>query len=216
MRTIEDYARAIVADPRDMDLRAVFADFLEDRDDPRAELARIPFKLSQAQPYESEWRNLQALDGRLTRKHGPFLAAPKGLKPTLMRGGFLEGAEVSLARLLREPELLREAPLLQLQIRGHMKPKQATSLAKLWPRLPKIDRIHWLLQTTESLQIRLFTELNLEHLQALRIHSTPVTRVVLNAITQLSSLRRLRELVYTGVMDTAAMAAIDSSPCCLR
>jgi uncharacterized protein (TIGR02996 family) len=144
----DGFIRAILDDPEDDLPRLVYADWLEERGDPRGELIRLQCELeriggSPTDPAAAAHR--EALSDRLRellRKHGPEWAAPLERFGRLAqfqppRRGFVEAAYLAAETLLtRAGEVFQVTPLLREvavdRVAGHLAAlAQAPSLARL-------------------------------------------------------------------------------------
>ncbi len=118
-----DFIRAILAAPDDDTPRLVFADWLEERGDPRGEFIRVQCALAREDNRTGrQHRELSARQSELVRAHPEWVrpVEPLGLIGTdpdrsgLFRRGFVEDlATVAGTFLARGDELFRAAPLLR-------------------------------------------------------------------------------------------------------
>ena len=70
MCTATTFLQAIRDDPADDDLRLVFADWLDEHDDPRGEVMRLEVTLSRLAPDDPERDRLGEHSGELQRRAG--------------------------------------------------------------------------------------------------------------------------------------------------
>jgi uncharacterized protein (TIGR02996 family) len=109
---------AVLGDPEDDTVRLVYADWLEERGDPRAEFIRAQCAAARAAPGDPRLGDLRARAERLLREHGSEWCAPLGLGPEQceFRRGFVEAVAVRADRFLERPEaLFRSAPVRRVQ-----------------------------------------------------------------------------------------------------
>jgi uncharacterized protein (TIGR02996 family) len=76
MTTTDTFLQAILQDPEDDPLRLVFADWLEEHDDPRAEFIRVQCELARLTEGDPRGLGLQARERQLLADHGRAWVAP--------------------------------------------------------------------------------------------------------------------------------------------
>ena len=74
---LKDFVQAIIEEPDVDDHRLILADWLEERDDPRAELIRLQFEMKTIEKSNPKWARLRSRELKLLRAHGGFGTAPK-------------------------------------------------------------------------------------------------------------------------------------------
>jgi uncharacterized protein (TIGR02996 family) len=118
----EAFLQAIVANPDDDMPRLVYADWLEERGDPRGEFIRLQWTVAQL-PAGPERRELEARARYLLGRHerewlGPIRAMGiRGEATELFRGGLVESVTISTPDLLKHAdELFRLAPIRHLRL----------------------------------------------------------------------------------------------------
>jgi uncharacterized protein (TIGR02996 family) len=75
MKTVDSFIEGIFADPEDISLRLVFADWLEERGDPRAEYVRLDCQLAALPADEARQEQLLRRKKRLQRSYPELLCA---------------------------------------------------------------------------------------------------------------------------------------------
>ncbi|MDB4614677.1 TIGR02996 domain-containing protein, partial [bacterium] len=96
----QQFIDEIIANPNDETLRIVFADFLEDTGDPRAELIRLQFQRTELSRFDPARNRLRARELKLLRAYGGFGKTPPTIKATQRNGGFIDGIECTITRFL--------------------------------------------------------------------------------------------------------------------
>ena len=96
----------IINHPRDDAARLVFADYLEEVGDPRAELIRIQFALQDLAPHDKRRRSLRSRERQVAKKHGLFTNVPKEAKVVDTCGGFVDSVEMTVTRFLKHHQTL--------------------------------------------------------------------------------------------------------------
>ena len=103
----------------DSDLpRLMYADWLEERSDPRGELIRVQCLLARMSPMAGGWAELEARERRLLSDHyEAWIEEPlvlNGVRRAEFRRGFVESLEVDADHWLAQlPLLLERAPLVR-------------------------------------------------------------------------------------------------------
>src|SRR5437867_9522836 len=65
----EGFLRAIIEEPDDVGLRLIYADWLEERGDPRGEFIRVQCQLEETDEYDPHWTELKARERELLAVH---------------------------------------------------------------------------------------------------------------------------------------------------
>jgi uncharacterized protein (TIGR02996 family) len=114
------FLRAIQANPGDVALRLVYADFLEERGDPRAELIRIHCELAAMPPGDPRRHPLQIRGRSWWNRHGrTAFPALHRCKSHELRLGLVETITLSPTRFLdHAAELFRLGPLCRVTLAG--------------------------------------------------------------------------------------------------
>jgi uncharacterized protein (TIGR02996 family) len=111
--------QAILDDPVDDAARLVYADWLEERGDPRAEFIRLQYERAALPPGDRRRAELEARESRLLAEHGFQWRAgiPLGVECRFRRG-FVEEIELSVRAFLAwNTELFRRAPIRRARLR---------------------------------------------------------------------------------------------------
>ncbi len=114
----EDFWPAILADPGVMS-RLVYADWLEEQGDPRAEFIRVQCELAQLTDDAPRWAGLKARETELLERHGQAWQAPlrRLVRGASFRCGFVEEVTMEAAVFLQRAEnLYRLAPVRYLRV----------------------------------------------------------------------------------------------------
>jgi uncharacterized protein (TIGR02996 family) len=117
MNQDESFLRSIQQSPDDDSARLVYADWLEERGDPRAEFIRIQCARARMAPDDEGLVQLRARETELLAKNAKDWCAPLGLEPDQcqFRRGFVEALEIHADRFLEDHERLFEvAPICQI------------------------------------------------------------------------------------------------------
>lgn len=115
----DDFIKEIVQNPHDETLRLVFADFLEDQGDPRAEMIRLQFQRQEMSRFDSARDRIRARELKLLRAHGGFGRTPPNIKAMTRHGGFIDGIECTKTRFLKnQKEIFQSAPIRYVQLKG--------------------------------------------------------------------------------------------------
>lgn len=122
-----EFLQAVIAQPLNMDVRRVYADWLEEQGDPRADFIRVQFELAQLRTRSRESTSavaaLQTREKALLQKHGRYwngllhrflartpLAHAVGRRQPIRswryRRGFVEDLRVTAQAFLDHPEIL--------------------------------------------------------------------------------------------------------------
>src|SRR5262245_22184272 len=120
--THEDaFLRAVLADPDDDAPRLIYADWLEERGDPKGEFIRVQCALAKMAPDDDARPELEDRERELLEEHEPTWAAPlRGLVENWrFRRGFVDHVTLPALQFLdRAAALYRLIPLQKLSLRG--------------------------------------------------------------------------------------------------
>jgi uncharacterized protein (TIGR02996 family) len=117
MTEVEAFLQAIVENPDDDGPRLIFADWLEERGDPRAEFIRVQCALADTRPDNSRRAELKQRERALLRQHQEQWIQPlRGLiTGWLFRRGFVEMIWVRGPRFLKYAgTLFEQAPICEV------------------------------------------------------------------------------------------------------
>lgn len=115
----QSFIDEIIASPRDEAARLVFADYLEEVGDPRAELIRIQFELGDLAPFDKRRQKLRTRERRVARQHGWFTSVPKEAIVRDTYGGFIDSVEMTVTRFLKHHEaLFSSSPIRKVALKG--------------------------------------------------------------------------------------------------
>src|SRR5262249_53245590 len=111
MRDGDDLLPGILETPDDDAPRLVYADWLEERGDPRAEFIRGQCAAARMAADDHRLPALRERERQLLAEHAQHWCAPLGLEPGQceFRRGFVEAVQIHAGRFLEHPEALFEA-----------------------------------------------------------------------------------------------------------
>jgi len=118
-RTNEDMVRHILDNPDDVAARLVYADWLDEHDNPRGEFIRVQCRLAELEEEDPEWRALEARERELWAAHGKAWReeAPAWPHSVRFRRGFAEEVQCPAKAFLRQGAgLFRRAPIISLTL----------------------------------------------------------------------------------------------------
>jgi uncharacterized protein (TIGR02996 family) len=223
----EDFLEAIRAAPDDDGPRLVYADWLDERGDPRGEFIRLQIALAGIPaddpgrtPLERQERRL--LNANWGRWGGPLRAL--GVERFSFGRGFIEAVATNIDTLLRSgEELFRLAPVRTLRVSGGQDQLPVLTAhvpilgrvrrldLSLWGltgeglrmlvRSPNLERLEGLVLRNNHLgghDLAAFAELGSQSLTHLDLSINPVGDVGTEHLTTLPSLANLRELLLRG------------------
>jgi len=113
----DGFLQAMLETPDDDALRLVYADWLEERGDPRAEFIRVQCAAAHMAADDQRRHALQAREKQLFTEYARDWCGPLGLEPDQceFRRGFVEAVEIHADRFLECPEaLFRVAPIREI------------------------------------------------------------------------------------------------------
>jgi uncharacterized protein (TIGR02996 family) len=135
--SLEDaFLRAVLADPDDDEPRLVYADWLEERDDPRGEFIRLQCILARLAGSDPIRAALAARERQLLRRHGhKWAGACRGFVHGFERG-FVELVRADARTFLDRAELVfRAAPVRRVKL------DRAVGLARRLATCPALARL---------------------------------------------------------------------------
>ena len=170
MREFESLLQSVLEHPLDDHAKLVFADYLEEHDDPRAELIRLQLELCDLPEYSARYATLKKKERKLFREHGAFGSAPSVGKVLSYHGGFVNGLQITIPRFraLHE-EIFANAPITDVTLTGSFAglPKLAS-----YEGLRQIRRLNLRVpQCTDEKILPLLLSPHLTELRELRIGS---------------------------------------------
>src|SRR5262245_52142937 len=113
------FLQAILENPDDDTPRLVYADWLEERDDPRGEFIRVQCRLAELDEDDPQRRDLQRREYELLANHWGEWAGPLvgRVRRWRYRRGFVEQVRMEAGQFLKEaPWLLDLAPIQELRV----------------------------------------------------------------------------------------------------
>jgi uncharacterized protein (TIGR02996 family) len=142
MNQDDAFLQAICEEPDSDDPRLVYADWLEERGDPRGELIRLQCRLARMTQADPDWpacrgRAAELLDRHQAEWQGPLTGWPGYWR---FRRGFIEELSVTEAELLaRADELFQLFPLRRLTVRPPVRDPAALAALPWLGRLARLD-----------------------------------------------------------------------------
>ena len=119
---ISSFIQAIIDDPHDLSSRLVFADFLEEVGDPRAELVRLQLELADLPRHHPRRRKLRTRELKLVRQFGYFGEVPSVVHVLGTNGGFVDAIETTFARFVKlGEEIFEKSPIRKVVLTGKSK-----------------------------------------------------------------------------------------------
>ncbi len=209
MMDIDGFIQAIIDDPHDLSARLVFADFLEEIGDPRSEMIRLQFQLSELSRHDPARRAIRARELELVREHGHFGRVSSLARVLGTEGGFIDAIEITVARFLKhQSELFAESPLRGIVFTGRSK-----RFAKLADsdRLSQLASITWKNNDENDVALRkVLSQVDFGHLETLDIRGEWVTPGVVQSIGSCPSMEKLKHLRFDAY-ETLSLAPIVNS-----
>jgi carbon storage regulator CsrA len=139
------FLQSILESPDDESIRLIFADWLEDRDDPRGEFIRLQCRLAKLSAYHEESADLQQRECELLSEHGEQWRAylPAVLRSSPLRRGFVESVEMTAREFLEHAgEIFASAPVRRLRVLpGRLPFVSAASALARSPHLARLAEI---------------------------------------------------------------------------
>ena len=188
---IPTFTKEIISQPHDEGLRMVFADYLEEREDPRAELIRAQLERDRIpvwdpQRVELAWRERRA---QRLADYAFFGRLPEGCPPLCSEGGFYSGVSLSISAFLkRRSSLFRTAPITSLAIEGRATRLEALASVPQWQQ---IRHLTFCVESSIPEYIRFFSSTHLRHLETLELRFRPRQAAVVNDLVS-AALRSLK------------------------
>lgn len=169
---IDDFIEGIIANPHDDSARMVFADFLEEQGDPRAEMIRLQYELAEMSPFDKRRDKLRKRELKLLKEHGCFGKIPPEadlLKSDGYVGGFVDGIQITVTRFLRkQAEIFTQAPVRRVEMRGKSKKFHKLNESPYLGNIAHLTlRGH---DASDDNLIKLFTNPNLCNLSTLELY----------------------------------------------
>jgi uncharacterized protein (TIGR02996 family) len=136
------FLQAVLADPDDDGCRLVYADWLEERGDPRGELIRVQVELARLPAADARRPELQDRERRLLAQHQAAWAEPlRGLvRKWTFRRGFIEQVTVEAEQFLAGADrLFRLAPVRHVRFQNAAGSLNALAACPDLARLATLD-----------------------------------------------------------------------------
>lgn len=206
------FIQEIITNPNDDVARMVFADFLEEQEDPRAEMIRIQFELADLDAFDPRRRKLRARELQLLRKHGIFGDTISVAEVVGHHGGFIDAVKLTVTRFLKHQDVLfQQAPIRELHLKSKAVRFGEIKESKYLKQLSKL-----VLKQNDSADeetAELICCSGLKDLRRLFIQSSTITSDAVIRIAENAQLERLEHLeLQAWLMDSRAATAISRSP----
>jgi uncharacterized protein (TIGR02996 family) len=191
----DEFLPSILERPDDDIPRLVYADWLEERGDPRGAFIRLQCQREPLTYVDADFKMLLASEAALLREHETtWLGAIPGMVDHAeFRRGFVESVRLSASKFLRSaPRLFRVAPVrvVQLTLVGPYLPKIAL--------LPQIGRLRELNLSSNAIGSKgILPLVNSPHaalLQSLQLNDCALGAVASEVLAKATSLAHLRSL----------------------
>lgn len=194
---VEQFAEAIIANPNDVEARLVFADFLEEQNDPRSELVRLQFRMADMSKYDRVWPKLRQRERELIREHGCFGEVPKVVKVIDTMGGFVDAIELTVARYLKhQTEIFSAAPIRSVTL---VSKSTRFDQVRLSPHLAQLVSLTLKSNhVTEEQLTGLLSEGNFDNLRSLDVRGCTLSDDFARVLTTLPTLASIEELAIDG------------------
>ncbi len=207
---IESFIAEIIANPDDDAARLIFADYLEEQGDPRAEMIRLQFEMADLSRWDPKRPKLRKRELALLKEYGGFGKTPIGVRPLGSRGGFLDAVEVTVARFLRlHEQIFAQAPIREILLRS-----KSTRFGKL-ATCESMNRVRRLTlkgtQATDIQLVELLQSPSVAKLRGLEIRQTGHGHRLAEGIATSPNLAGLRELRLNGLPSSMVQLLADSS-----
>jgi uncharacterized protein (TIGR02996 family) len=143
----EAFLQAIIESPDDDSLRLIYADWLEERGNPRGEFIRAQCQLANLPEGDPRRPELQAREQELLAKYSLVWIQQLHLDPSSVtfRRGFVDEAQVNADFLLGDQaELFRLTPLRHLLVQGYQGNqlgREGTRTVASWPQLARLQSL---------------------------------------------------------------------------
>lgn len=206
---IDSFIAEIIANPDDDTARLIFADYLEENGDPRAEMIRIQFEMAELSHWDPKRAKLRTRELKLLREHGGFGSLPEGVRELGSRGGFLDAVEVTVARFLKcHEQIFAQAPIREVMLKSKSARFNQLATCEGMQRVRRLTLKGT--QTNDEQLIDLFRSPNLCNLEALQLRQTGHSLRVAEAVASAPHLTGLRELRLPGMSGDAADLIVNS------
>lgn len=209
---IDDFIEAIIDEPDVDDHRLILADFLEERDDPRAGLIRLQFEMKTLDKTDPKWSRLRSKELKLLKQHGGFGEPPKFGRILAWHGGFVDEIETTLAQLAtKSEELLAKTTVRAIQAKSESKRFKKILESKHLHRLRKLTLKNNHIPNQEMCEFLALGSLS--HLKELTIADGNLNNELAKTIGRMKHFEGLESLDLNGGGVTSVSAeAIVNSP----
>ena len=220
----ESFTHAILAQPDDEHLRLVYADWLEERADPRGEFIRVQTLLADAALEKTQRSELLKREHELWALHHKDWLGP--LEPLVIRSkfrrGFVEDVEMNARQFIDHAEAMYAvAPIRAVTLwdaEHHMADLAASSSLARLRHLGFAPEDHRFVPESNSFSTpavhMLVSSPHLAHLRSLRFHGNDLTISEVREIAAAPTLANLEKLNLDGNDRTGdlSLAALMASP----
>lgn len=210
-----DFLTEIAANPNDESARLVYADWLDDRGDARAELVRVQCELAMQERPDGRTLPLLAAEARLLSKHkAEWLSELRcfGVADAWFARGVVSGLEISAHDFIHYARLLfDQAPTIRaLKLRG-IKRRNARELTSRLRHCRHLRRIRDLDLAEQRIGsegvMSLLKGSQLSHLESLELSGNSLRNQTVDRLTQAGSFASLKRLSLARNLLTADAAS---------
>jgi uncharacterized protein (TIGR02996 family) len=138
------FLQDVLESPDEEGIRLIFADWLEERDDPRGEFIRVQCQLARLSPFDEQRPALAQREHELWAAHGQHWRSylPAVLHSAPFQRGFVESVEVPARDFLEcAEEIFAAAPVRRLRVLPGWPPAGAISLVSGLAGSPYLARL---------------------------------------------------------------------------
>ncbi len=198
---MNELLKAIIQQPHDDQLRLIYADWLEEHGDPRADFIRVQLSLKNTENGSPGYRQLKHREHQLLREHGTqWSCGVIAGVPTAEQfdRGFLSHLEIRAKALAGRIVMLREQPVVSLRLTGSHLPSVPELFNKRWFQRLRVLDCSGFRANPKTVQ-SIAQSANFSNLEELRLGSGDPGKTGLRALRQgkLKSLKRLAIQIKT-------------------
>lgn len=210
----------IIANPHDDVPRLVYADWLEERGDPRGEFIRLQFELTDETLDPEHRRDLQIREADLLDEHQTEWTGPVAdlVTRSAFARGFIEFVVMPVKDFVeRAEELYRLAPIRSVMLNCHMISYARGSDPEVLVNCPHLKRLAGLALTgmmrDDDIVRQLFRRCDFPHLERLILAQSGLSDDTVRIIAEAPSLTNLKvlDLSSNQLRNAAVMALAEST-----
>ncbi|MBI1829849.1 MAG: TIGR02996 domain-containing protein [Planctomycetes bacterium] len=192
------FLQPILDNPDDDLPRLVFADWLEERGDPRGHFIRLQCQRAKLTRYDPGWKDLLSQESALLKRFEKDWSMPilRHVDEVQYRRGFVEQVRVSASKLLRNADrLFRAAPIRSVRLE-HADRLSEIAASPWLARIAEFDLSHTPLGA-KSLQV-LFSSEHCRSLRHIRLDQCLLAAPALEVVVNAAPLQALHTLSLAG------------------